>query len=187
MIEFLAALFLTACGLLVIAGIDKAARPDSAVRALRAMGLPATPMLVRVGGGVEVALGSAAMIVHGWAISAAVTVSYAVFTAFVLVAFRRRTPLSTCGCFGIADTPPTLLHAAVTLLAAILAVTTILIRPTTLTGVLSNQPFYGVPMALLLVAVGYLAFQLLTWAARLQAERRQPPVLGSKPLGEVVR
>ena len=39
---------------------------------------------------------------------------YAGFTAFVVIALRRGGVLSSCGCFGRADTPPTRAHALVT-------------------------------------------------------------------------
>jgi hypothetical protein len=44
----------------------------------------------------------------------AVAVSYLAFTTFVVVARLRGGVLSSCGCFGRADTPPTWLHAGVT-------------------------------------------------------------------------
>ena len=45
---------------------------------------------------------------------------YAGFTAFVVIALRRGGVLSSCGCFGKADTPPTRAHALVTGAASVI-------------------------------------------------------------------
>ena len=47
--------------------------------------------------------------------------AYAGFTAFVVLALTRGGVLSSCGCFGKADTPPTRAHAVVTGAAALVA------------------------------------------------------------------
>jgi hypothetical protein len=85
------------------------------------MGLPASPALVRVGAAVEVAIAAAAVVDGARPFAALVALSYLGFAAFVLAALRRGVPLSSCGCFGVQDTPPTGLHLALNLAAAAVA------------------------------------------------------------------
>lgn len=104
-------LLFAAAGLLVLAGVQKVADPKPLVRAFRSIGLRLPAPVVQVVALAEVAVGVVALVTgHGLAVA----VSYAVFTVFVLVARARGGVLASCGCFGKQDTPPTLLHAAVT-------------------------------------------------------------------------
>jgi hypothetical protein len=100
--------------LLLASGPWKLARPDSARRALRLTGLPASDALVRGVGTVELVVG-AGVVLDGdrsaW--PAALGVVYAGFAAFVVLALWRRAPLSSCGCFGSAGVAPTPLHAGI--------------------------------------------------------------------------
>ncbi len=109
----LAAPLLAASGLLVAGGAAKAARPHDTARALRAAGLPVPASAVRLLAGIEVVVGAAAAVVGGPAPAAAVAASYAAFTAFLTVALRRGWSLSSCGCFGEPDSPPTVVHLVV--------------------------------------------------------------------------
>jgi hypothetical protein len=103
---------LVAALLLAGAGMAKALRPYDTARALRRAGLP-----VGAGGGVvrtvalaELAIGIAAMFVSGPVPAVGVAASYAAFAAFLALALGRGWSLSSCGCFGEPDTPPTPLH-----------------------------------------------------------------------------
>jgi hypothetical protein len=113
------AALLVPAGLLVAAGLAKAVRPDGTARALRQAGLPRTAKFVRVGAVVEVAIGAAALttggpvpaLVAGGPLAALlVSASYAGFALFVAVALRLGWALSSCGCFGEPDAPPTRIH-----------------------------------------------------------------------------
>ena len=117
----LAGPFLVAVVLLGAGGALKVVRPDFTARAMREMGLPATPALVRAGALVELAIAAGALVGGGRPLAALVAVSYAAFAVFVLVALRRGVPLSSCGCFGADDTPPTRVHLALNLAAAAVA------------------------------------------------------------------
>ena len=104
-------LFLAAAGLLVLAGLQKAADPQPLVRALGSVGLRVPAIAVRGFAVVEVVIGTASVVTgNGWAVAA----SYLVFTGFVVVAKLKGGVLSSCGCFGKQDVPPTWLHAGVT-------------------------------------------------------------------------
>jgi hypothetical protein len=109
---------LAAAALLVLAGAQKLLDPTMTVGALRAMGLPSSPVLVRAGSGAELALGIAAVVVGGSVLWCLVAASYLAFAAFVVAALRRGTMIGSCGCFGREDTPPHPLHVALDLALA---------------------------------------------------------------------
>lgn len=105
---------------LIWAGAAKAMRPHGTVRALRAAGLPSHALGVRALAVVEMAVGLAAA-AGGRPGTAGMTASYAVLAAFVALAIRRRWSLSSCGCFGVADAPPTASHLAVNVVFTVVA------------------------------------------------------------------
>jgi len=148
--HLLAAPYLAAALLLVVAGVAKAMDPLPLARALRLAGVPLRgPLLsplVRVGAAAEALIGAAAVVLPGPLTAAAVALSYAGFTAFVLRALRSGSPLATCGCFGATDTPPSRLHAAVTATLAAMA------------WVVAVQPGDLVLGPALLVVVGVLTY-----------------------------
>jgi hypothetical protein len=96
--------------LLVVAGAAKVADPSRTAGALRALGWPSSPVLVRAGAAAELLLGAAALVVGGPALALLVAASYLGFALFVMAALRSGTPVGTCGCFARADTPPSTAH-----------------------------------------------------------------------------
>ncbi len=113
--------FLVAVALLAAAGALKVVRPDTTAKALGELGWPASPTLVRAGALGELIVAAGALVGGGRPFAALVAVSYLGFAAFVLAALRRGTPLATCGCFGVEDTPPTGVHLGLNLAAAAVA------------------------------------------------------------------
>jgi hypothetical protein len=99
--------------LLAGGGLMKLVRPTATALAL---GVPAAA--VRTGAAAETVLGVTAIVQGGSLAAALVAASYAGFTVFVTTALFRGRPLSTCGCFGEPDTPPTALHVVVDLALA---------------------------------------------------------------------
>jgi len=157
----LAGPFLAAAALLVLAGVGKVLDPLPLVRALRSAGLRLRPSAVRVGAGLEAALGLWAVVLGGRVATALVAASYAAFTGFVLLALLRGGVLASCGCFGKADTPPTRTHAAVTGGLA-LAVAATAVRPFgTLADLLSGSPSHGVPLLAATLALGAMLYLVL--------------------------
>lgn len=122
----LAGPFIASAALLGAAGALKVARPATTARALRAVGVPGSATAVRVGAAVEVGVAGGAILAGSPPFAAAVALSYLGFAAFVLVALRRGVPLSSCGCFGGQDTPPTYGHLAFDLAAAAVALAVVL-------------------------------------------------------------
>ena len=117
----LAGPFLVTIVVLAGAGALKVVRPAFTARAIREMGLPVTPAIVRAGALVELAIAAGALVGGGRPLAALVAASYAGFAVFVLAALRRGTPLSSCGCFGADDTPPTGVHLGLNVAAAAVA------------------------------------------------------------------
>jgi hypothetical protein len=161
----LAGPFAIAATLLVLGGALKAIAPGDTAHAMRALALPHAPMLVRAGGAVEVVVGIGALARGGPVFAALVAASYALFAAVVLVALHRDAPISSCGCFGKVDTPPSGVHVAVDLVAALIAVAVAVAGdPVALPDVLRDQPLGALPF-LFLVALGvyalFLAFTAL--------------------------
>jgi len=110
-----------AAAVLAYAGGAKLLDPTMTVGALRAMGLPARPWLVRLGAAAELALGVAAVVAGGAVLWGLVAASYVAFALFVAVALATGRPIGSCGCFGRSDTPPSIGHVALTALAALAA------------------------------------------------------------------
>ncbi len=166
--DALAGPYLAAAALLVAAGGAKLIDPQPLVRALRSVGVPVTGPLVRVGAAVELLLGLLAAATGSRPFALGVALSYAGFTAFVLVALRRGGVLASCGCFGKADTPPTRTHVAVTAgLAAVAAA--VAVRPLgALPELLSSQPGAGVPLLVATAAVAVTAYLVLALLPLLQ-------------------
>ncbi len=165
----LAGPFAIAAALLAIGGGLKALRPRDTAQALTAVGLRVPRVLsarrlVRVGGVIELVIGIGALITGGPAFAALVAVSYFAFAGFVVVALRSGKPISSCGCFGKVDTPPSPVHVAIDLAAAGIAVAAAIVGDVALPDVLAEQPLLGLPFAFLL-AVGlllvFLAFTAL--------------------------
>jgi hypothetical protein len=105
---------LAAAVLLVVAGIGKVRRPSYTVGAVKSVGLRVRARSVRTLGLGEVATGLAAFLVGGPVPSALIGLSYLGFTGFLVLALRTGGAVSSCGCLGRPDTPPTRIHAAVT-------------------------------------------------------------------------
>jgi hypothetical protein len=155
--------------LLLVAGVGKVRRPAGTVRALRTQGLAVPAAAVRVLGVVEVAV--AVLGLAGSRPALAVTAAcFAGFTGFVLLALVRGRPLSSCGCFGEPDLPPTPAHAVLTgalALAAALAAA----GPAGLPAVWAGGPAVALTTVLLTALLVALCLLLLTGLPRLVAAR----------------
>jgi hypothetical protein len=159
--DALAGPYLASAALLVAAGGAKLIDPDPLVRALRSVELPAPRLLVRAGALAELGLGVLAIVTGGALAAAGVAASYAVFTAFVLVALRRGGVLASCGCFGRADTPPTRTHVAVTGAFALVA-TAVAVRPLgSLDAVVGGEPAAALALLVTTAAVAVTAYLVL--------------------------
>src|SRR3712207_4217000 len=109
---------LAAAVLLILAAVPKVGYPDDTARALRTTGLPGTNALVRGLAAAELGIAAYALLVGDRVSAVLVAASYVGFSAFVLLAPSRKGVVSSCGCFGKSDTPPTIAHVVVTTLLA---------------------------------------------------------------------
>jgi hypothetical protein len=110
---------LAGAALLALAGIGKVRRPAATVGALKSVGFSVGRRTVRALGVAEVVLGITAIAPGGPLPAALLGLAYLTFTGFVILALRSGGALSSCGCLGRPDTPPTRLHAVVTTLIGI--------------------------------------------------------------------
>jgi hypothetical protein len=157
-------------GLLLLGGALKTAQPADTARALEALGVHASKPMVRAGGGAEVGIAVGALVTGAWPFAALVAVSYLVFVAFVVAALRSKTPLSSCGCFGRADTPPTLVHVAVNAAAAGVALAAVIAPLPGLASIVADQPAWGMPFLFLGVVGVYVVFLMLSALPRVFAD-----------------
>jgi len=161
-VEALAGPVVVVSVLLALAGAMKVAQPASTMGALRAMRLPSSPTLVRGLGGLEIVVALGAGITFQRPLLALLAAMYLAFAAFVAAALGARTPLQSCGCFGRADTPPSIVHLGVNLAAAVVALLAAATSTPSLGTTLSDQPWAGLPFALLTVVSVFLCVTLLT-------------------------
>lgn len=158
--------FLAMAGVVVAAGGAKALRPADTARALRQLGWPGSPLLVRCLGAVEIVLGVGAAISGNRIAAALLAFSYLAFAAFVVAALRKGGAVSSCGCFGRPDTPPTVSHLLVVLAGAFVG-TAVAVRPGA--GLTALSGARGVLVVLLAGIVGWLAVLSMTLLPRLRA------------------
>jgi hypothetical protein len=155
--------YAAAAVLLAVAGVPKVREPGDLVRAVRSVGMPFGRNAVRAFAAAEVVVALAALVVPGRVSAALLALMYAGFTAFVVLALRRGGVLSSCGCFGRADTPPTPAHAVVTGTASVVALLVAVDPPGP--GAWSALVETGAGSVLGLVAlvalVGFLAWQVM--------------------------
>jgi hypothetical protein len=180
--------YLAGCLLMVLAGYTKAARPDDTARALsqllsRPPNLRTASRIVRLVALLETSVALSALLLPGTPVPPLlVGASFAGFTAIVAMARAKGGVLASCGCFGKADTPPTVLHMLVTSVIGASAITVAVSATTasssgartTLWANLSPQPWHGVPLlftAAALAAGSWVAMTLLP-KVRPPAQRR---------------
>ena len=114
-VSVLAGPFVIASALLALGGAFKAIDPDDTAHALRSAEAAARRAPRARGGAAEVVIGVGALAVGGPVFAALVALSYLAFAGFVVVALRAGSPISSCGCFGKVDTPPSSIHVVIDL------------------------------------------------------------------------
>lgn len=157
-------------GLLLLGGALKAAQPSDTARALEVLGLPVSKPLVCAGGLAEVGIAAVALATGAWPFAALVALSYLLFLVFVVAALRSNAPLSSCGCFGRADTPPTFVHIAVNAAAVGVALAAVVAPLPGFASIVADQPAWGIPFLFLGVVGVYLVFLMLSALPRVFAE-----------------
>jgi len=155
--------YAAAAVLLGVAGVPKVRDPGDLVRAVRSVGMPFGRGAVRAFAVAEVVVAVAALAVPSRVTAALLAAMYAVFTAFVVTALRRGGVLSSCGCFGRADTPPTWAHALVTGAASAVALLVAIDPPGTSpwSALTDSGALAVVGFVALVSLVGFLGWQVM--------------------------
>lgn len=154
--------YLAVTALLALGGGLKVVRPTETATAIAALGLPSQSFLIRGLGMVEIVIGVWAFGTSHPIASMLTAAAYLGFAGFVLIARRAETPVQSCGCFGKAETPPSILHVMVNLAAAGVAALMATRPIPELTELLADQPGAGVPLLLLTGVIIYLLYVALT-------------------------
>jgi hypothetical protein len=154
--------------LLAVGGAMKVRQPANTVKALKAAGLPASEAAVRLGAAAELVIGVGTLVIEGPVFPALLALSYAAFTGFVAYALSKHTPLDTCGCFGTPDTPPTGLHLLITASAAGVGAAAA-VTDTSVADVIADQPWAGIPFAVVSLLIAYLAYLVIAVLPRTKA------------------
>jgi len=154
--------FFLSAALLLVSGGAKLADPASTSGALRVAGLVSGSGVVYTLAVAEIATGAFSLLsggaLAGWGMAAL----YGGFGLFVAFALRRRIPISSCGCFGKVDTPPSIVHLFLNGAGLASGVWAALSLSPSLVSVLSDQPLAGLPYLAFLAAGTYAAYLLLT-------------------------
>lgn len=169
--------------LLLIAGLQKIIDPAPTAGALRAAGLTSRPVLVRLLGGVEVVV-AASWIAFGGPWPALMAAGlYMGFAWFVINALVRRLPISSCGCLGSTDTPPTVVHVVMNLMAGSVLVTAAILPVAPMGGLQGAEWSLVIPYALLVGSLVYMLYAILTVLPQV-SRRRSPesPTFVSEPM-----
>jgi hypothetical protein len=174
----LAGPFAIATVVLALGGAFKALEPADTAHALGALGLPTSRTLIRAGGALEAILAIGALVTGNAVLVAIVAASYALFAVVVAVALRSGKPISSCGCFGKVDTPPSALHVVLNVAAAGVAAGAVFVGASeiNLPDVLTDQPLLGIPFLLLVaIGVGLVLLALTALPKTLAAARSARP------------
>jgi len=140
-------------GLLALAGGMKVASPDLTSGALRAAGLPHARVFVRGIGLVEVVIGVSGIVLGSSIVAFSAAAFYAGFAWFVFHVLRHRLPISSCGCFGAAETPPSRNHLIVNIGAVLVL---------TVAGLFPIGPWGGIDQLTPGLAVAFIGFTAVT-------------------------
>jgi len=161
---------LAGAALLLAGGVAKLVRPENVARALQAADLPLGRIGIRVLAATEVVIALGAVMIGGWLPATLVALSYALFAGFVGTALARGWTLSSCGCFGTPDSPPTAVHVVIDLVLAAAAVGAAVHGGAAPLALVRRRPGWGTGMVVGSVVTAGLAYLALVRLPRLRAE-----------------
>jgi hypothetical protein len=120
--------YMTAAGVLALAGLAKLRAPEGAATALAGIGLWGRRGAARALGGGELALAGACIAAPGRTEAVILAFAYLAFAGTIL-RLRAARAGGSCGCFGEAETPATLWHFGLNLAAAAVALAAVASPP----------------------------------------------------------
>lgn len=175
-----AGLVFAAALLLGAAGVGKVARPGATRIALRSAGLPATVLVARGLGAVEVFVAVTALAIGGPVATALVAVSYLGFAWFARRLQVKTRGAAPCGCFGSSSAPVGTLHVVLNLLVAAGVGVAVVDAPGSIWSAASDTPWAGVPFVGLTVLLTWLLYVALTTLPEtLAAAKATAPTAGA--------
>ena len=161
-LETLEGWFFLSAALLLVSGGAKLADPGPTSGALRIAGLVSSSGVVYTLAVAEIATGAASLLAGGALAGWAMALLYGGFGWFVAFALRRHIPISSCGCFGKVDTPPSVVHLLLNAAGLAVGLWAALRPGRSLISLLGDQPLLGLPYLAFLAAGTYAAYLLLT-------------------------
>jgi hypothetical protein len=159
--------YMTAAGLLAVAGVAKLRSPHTAASAIGQAALPIPAVAVRALGAAELALGAAGIALPSRLAGIALAVAYLAF-AGTMLRLRAARATGGCGCFGEASAPASLWHFGLNLVAAAIGVAAAASPPPGWSTVSGHPAQLAIALAGVAAAVGlaWLAFTALPAAWR---------------------
>jgi hypothetical protein len=154
--------------LLGFAGVQKLASPAGTATALRSAGLPASDLLGRLLGAIEIGVAAVA-IAFGTPVTAGLLVL--LYGGFTLFSWRLAAggDAASCGCFGQTEAPTTALHVALNAIATAVCAAAVIWPTGGVSDVVAGQPLLGLPFLALTAEAAWLWYVLLEVVPELQA------------------
>jgi hypothetical protein len=112
--------FFLAAALLLVSGALKLLRPRATAQALLDVGLPRPTAVARGLGALELGIAAWAILAPAAGGALALTLAYLGFAVFLGYVLRRYPDAGSCGCAGAKAVPPSRLHLALDLVAAVI-------------------------------------------------------------------
>ena len=165
-----------ASSLLAVSGALKLRHPESVEPLLTVLHVPWWLRRGRAVGLIELTIAVGAVITTARPVLIAEAAAFGCFALVIGYVLAARIPLTTCGCAGARDTPPSILHVGIDLAAAGAATLAVFVRPEPLATMWPRLELFGVPTVigvaaaagLLLAVMGPLA-DLLQACTRIRA------------------
>jgi hypothetical protein len=162
--DVVAAPFFIASALLAVGGLTKLRDPVPLARVLRQARLPSGQPAVRAFGLAETTAGVAALVRPGLVTGAAVGALYVGFSAFLLWLLVERIPVTSCGCLGARETPPSIIHLVLNACAAAAAVAVAAgAEPSGIVPFAVDLSYRAIPFVIGLAATAYAAYLALAF------------------------
>ena len=158
--------FFAAAALIMASGAAKSWRPEPASRALAAAGLPPRRAGVRTLGLIEIGLGGWSLMAPSRASALSLGLLYLAFAGFLVWLMKAGGQGATCGCLGRRDTPPSLLHVTLDVLAAGTAVMVATTPPRGVLAEAARLPLAGVPFLGGILLIAFLVYLAAAYLPR---------------------